>query len=84
VHFPHRKIRIARRVRPAWSQKARVVAGREGAVRLVCDDCRHEIKAASLRENQRHFCDQRCREKWRRRVARFYSDRRQPVAFGDA
>jgi len=53
-------------------------------MKLLCQDCRHEIKAAAVRENQRHFCDQRCHEQWKRRLARFHSDRQRPVAFGDA
>jgi hypothetical protein len=53
-------------------------------MKRLCQDCRHEIKAASVRDNQRHFCDARCHEQWKRRMARFCSDRRQPVGFGDA
>ena len=53
-------------------------------MKFLCEDCRHEIKAAPVQDRQRHFCDQRCREKWRRRMARFFSERQQPVAFGDA
>jgi hypothetical protein len=53
-------------------------------MKLLCEDCRHEIKAASVRENRHNFCDQRCREKWKRRLARFQEDRQKPVAFGDA
>jgi hypothetical protein len=53
-------------------------------MKLLCDDCRHEIKAASVSDERRHFCDPRCRENWKRRIARFHADRRQPVGFGDA
>ena len=53
-------------------------------MKLLCQDCRHEIKPTAAPDNQRHFCDQRCHEQWKRRMARFTSDRRMPVAFGDA
>jgi hypothetical protein len=53
-------------------------------MKRLCDDCRHEIKAAAVCQDRRHFCDSRCRENWKRRMARFFADREKPVAFGDA
>lgn len=50
---------------------------------LLCDDCRHEIKAASIRDDRRCFCNHRCLEQWRRRMARFRAEQK-PLAFGDA
>jgi hypothetical protein len=50
---------------------------------LRCEDCRHEIKAEPVREERRCFCDARCRELFRRRLARFRAEQK-PLAFGDA
>jgi NAD-dependent DNA ligase len=51
---------------------------------LRCEDCRNEIKAAPVQDESRCFCNRRCQEQWKRRMARFWSERQQPVAFGDA
>ena len=53
-------------------------------MKRLCEDCRAEIKTAPPGDDQRCFCSPRCQDQWRRRMARFNADRRQPVAFGDA
>lgn len=53
-------------------------------MKLLCDDCRSEIKIAPVRDDCRRFCDSRCHQQWKRRLARFRCDQQKPVAFGDA
>lgn len=53
-------------------------------MKRLCEDCRGEIKAAAVEDRQRCFCNLRCHERWKRRLARFQSERLAPLGFGDA
>jgi hypothetical protein len=48
-------------------------------MKLRCDDCHHEIRSAPVKADRNKFCDSRCCQHWKRRMARFHQAQKEQL-----